>query len=106
MTECWHMPICNDTGKAGSVEVTSLIIFREESDFTISIFSNFMAACSSPSSSPHILTAPIFPLDMLMSLSQPAFELSSSHTVVMCITEVLILLPLKRRHVAPIRWTI
>lgn len=60
MTGCWHIPICNDTGKAGSVEVTQLIIFREESDSTISIFSNFMAA--SPSSSlihtslPHVPT--------------------------------------------------
>lgn len=65
MTGFRHMPICNDTGKADCVEVQQLIILREESDFSISMFSNFIAACSSlpllPVSSHLYLTTFFFP---------------------------------------------
>lgn len=111
MTGFRHMPICNDTGKADCVEVQQLIILREESDFSISMFSNFIAACSSlpllPVSSHLYLTTFFFP-----STSSRLFPgLPSSfllpQTVITCLyPEVLILLPLKRSHVAPIRWTI
>lgn len=80
MTGFRHMPICNDTGKADCVEVQQLIILREESDFTISMFSNFIAACSSlpllPVSS-HLYFTTFFSLDMFPSLSWSALELPS-----------------------------
>ncbi len=103
MTGIRHMPICNDGGEADCVEVLQLIILREESDFTVSMFSNSSAACSSFPLPAYLYNSiSLHFCSMCSCPSCSAFKLPSNthHMLVSSNTDSS---SSKRSHIAPIR---